>query len=591
MAKNKLQKTPKRKLTFQKFLFGLVVFLVLLFAFFIAQFAIYYNDRIYPGVKIAGIDMSKKTRGEAANLLKNTIIVPENIEVKAKEKVFDLSLGGIEFSYDFEKSVDNAFLVNKDRSFLYDFFEQLSPIQKETLVSLETNININKLDEYLQVISSQVATEPVLPSVSFDTGIAKIENGSPGETVDLLKFQNDLEENLANYELSPIFIQFISDNTVLTEKEIETVGKRAQNLIGKKIVLKNEFDIFNLTEKLYFPFLDGKGSYYEDLILNYLVKEVEPKVNREPQNAVFRFESGKVIEFKPAKNGLTINNSLLAKKIIEGLTFLETSEEKTSEITIPVETSAPEITTEKVNDLGIKELIGRGSSIFRGSIPGRIHNIGLASSKFNGVLIPPGGTLSFNDTVGDVSSLTGYKQAYIIKDGRTVLGDGGGLCQVSTTLFRGALNSGLPIFERRAHSYRVGYYEQDSGPGIDATVFSPTTDFKFKNDTPGHILIQTIYNPQNSTLVFELYGTKDGRTATITKPVVTSSTAPPEDLYIDDPTLPTGTVKQVDYKAWGAKVNFGYKVERGGEILIDQKFYSNYRPWQSVFMRGTGPTQ
>ena len=113
---------------------------------------------------------------------------------------------------------------------------------------------------------------------------------------------------------------------------------------------------------------------------------------------------------------------------------------------------------------------------------------------------------------------------------------------------------------------------------------------KFKNDTPGHILIQTIFDAKTSSLVFEIYGTSDGRNATITKPIVTSVLPPPEDLYVDDPNLPAGSVKQIDYKAWGAKVTFIYKVERNGENLIEKTFISNYHPWQAVFLRGTGPT-
>jgi vancomycin resistance protein YoaR len=241
--------------------------------------------------------------------------------------------------------------------------------------------------------------------------------------------------------------------------------------------------------------------------------------------------------------------------------------------------------------LGIKELIGRGSSRFAHSIVNRIYNIGLASSRFKGVLVAPDEIFSFNQVLGDVSALTGYKQAFVIKDGKTVLGDGGGVCQVSTTLFRAVLDAGLPIVERRAHSYRVGYYEQDSPPGIDATVFAPSTDLKFKNDTPGHLLIQPLYDAKAQTLVFEIYGTDDGRVATTTKPITTSVTAAPPDLYVDDPTLPAGTIKQIDFKAAGARVVFDYQVTRAGEEIYSNTFVSNYRPWQAVFLRGTGPAQ
>ena len=163
------------------------------------------------------------------------------------------------------------------------------------------------------------------------------------------------------------------------------------------------------------------------------------------------------------------------------------------------------------------------------------------------------------------------------------------MCQVSTTLFRAALDAGLPIVSRRAHSYRVTYYEQGTPPGLDATVSSPTTDFKIKNDTPNHILIQTLFDPTNATLAFEIYGTDDGREITLSEPVISSQSPPPEPHYQDDPTLPEGTVKQIDWAAWGAKVQFDYTVTRDGETLQDETFYSNYRPWQAKFLRGTGP--
>ena len=118
---------------------------------------------------------------------------------------------------------------------------------------------------------------------------------------------------------------------------------------------------------------------------------------------------------------------------------------------------------------------------------------------------------------------------------------------------------------------------------------SPHPDLKFQNDTPGHILIQPIIDLKNYSLIFEIYGTDDGRISEIGKPVITNQSAPAEDLYIDDPTLPAGTVKQIEHKAWGAKVTFTYKVTRNGEKLIDRTFISNYRPWQAVYLRGTGP--
>jgi vancomycin resistance protein YoaR len=168
------------------------------------------------------------------------------------------------------------------------------------------------------------------------------------------------------------------------------------------------------------------------------------------------------------------------------------------------------------------------------------------------------------------------------------LGDGGGVCQVSTTLFRAVLNAGLPITERQPHAYRVSYYEQDIGPGFDATVFLPSPDLKFKNNTPSYLLIQTKVDQVNKKLTFDIYGTSDGRKVEISPVRIWDKQPPPPDLYQDDPTLPAGTIKQVEHKSWGAKVAFDYKIVRGEEVLSEKTFYSVYRPWQAVYLRGTG---
>ena len=318
------------------------------------------------------------------------------------------------------------------------------------------------------------------------------------------------------------------------------------------------------------------------------VQSLKEKINIPSQDALFRFAGGKVISFKPSKNGLVVNEKELLKQIESSLLQIADGNGTTSAILVPVDTTYPVSSTTDVNTFGIKELIGRGYSQFGGSIPGRIHNVALAAAKLNGILIKPGETFSFNQTIGDISAATGYQSAYIIKDGRTVLGDGGGVCQVSSTLFRAALNAGLPIIERHEHSYRVHYYE-DGGfkAGLDATVFDPTNDLKIKNDTPAHILIQTATDTDNLTLTFELYGTADGRKSEILNHNVWGASPPPPDLYQDDPTLPKGVIKQVDFAAWGAKASFQYKVVRDGQTLIDQVFNSNYRPWQAVYLRGT----
>ena len=309
-----------------------------------------------------------------------------------------------------------------------------------------------------------------------------------------------------------------------------------------------------------------------------------------PEDALFQFENGKVVTFKTSKEGRRVEKEQTlqsVRNVINNVALGKINSTPHLVVNLTVENVGPKVTTANSNTFGIKELLGVGTSKFFHSIPGRIHNIELAASKINGHLVPPGETFSFNTTLGDVSAQTGFAPAYIIKEGKTVLGDGGGVCQVSTTLFRAVMKAGLPISERHAHAYRVGYYEQDSPPGLDATVFSPSVDFKFKNDTPSYLLIQSSVDTNNLTMKFEIYGTSDGRVGQFTKPIILSQIAPPPDLYQDDPTLQNGVVKQVDFAAWGAKVVFDYTVTRGEQEIFKQTYVSNYRPWQAIFLKGT----
>ncbi len=322
--------------------------------------------------------------------------------------------------------------------------------------------------------------------------------------------------------------------------------------------------------------------------LDVTIASLSTSINVPVENGLFQFSKGKVTAFKPSKAGRSVNEQLLRDVFSENVIKAITTGATHVPIAIPVDTIDPVVSTKQTNSFGIKERISVGYSEFPGSIPGRIHNVALAASKLNGVLISPGETFSFNKTVGDISAATGYQSAYIIKDGRTVMGDGGGVCQVSTTLFRAVLNAGLPIIERHEHSYRVHYYEDDgSKAGLDATVFNPTEDFRFVNDTGSYILIQSRTDTANLTLTIEFYGAADGRKAEILNHTVSGSIPPPAPLYQDDPTLAVGVTKQVDFAAWGAKAVFEYKVTKHGSVLIDQWFTSNYRPWQAVFLKGT----
>lgn len=392
------------------------------------------------------------------------------------------------------------------------------------------------------------------------------------EDVKLVFQYNQISKTIPASELS------LGYNSSLIAEQTYSIG-RSPNLLAN----------ISLVFQAYINGLDIPPSFkYNEENLLAALSPIFEEINTPAENAVFKFENGRVTAFKLSKNGQEVDIEELKSNIyLRIFPIIEGPKQEYVTLSIPVRVIEPEITSDKVNNLGIKELIGEGTSLFQHSIPNRIYNITLGSTRVNGSLIAPGEVFSIAEAIGDISSFTGYKQAYVIQNGKTILGDGGGVCQISTTLFRAILNAGLPITERHAHSYRVGYYEQDSPPGIDATVFVPSIDLKFKNDTKNYILIQTSIDPAIQKLTFSLYGTKDGRVSVVGKPVITSESAAPPPVYQDDPTLPKGELRQIDFAASGARVYFTRQVTKDGTEIINEKFSSVYQPWRAVYLRGT----
>lgn len=429
----------------------------------------------------------------------------------------------------------------------------------------------------------------------------KIENKIyPNVYIDDQNFGNKSKEEVINYyqkksadlnktSFTVIFkqesIATFSAQTLFLKYDGKTAAERSF-LIGRSSNFPSRYyqklvSLFNLQR------FDFKSQIeYDDSDLKDFLTSAEEKYNLPAKNALFKFEKGKVVDFRKETDGLKISSDEFLEefnKTVESLK-LNISNKK---VVLNSEVIRPEIKLSNINDYGIEEFIAEGKSDFTHSIPQRVHNLTLAASRFNGILIPKGKEFSFNETVGDISSLTGYQPAYIIKEGKTVLGDGGGVCQVSTTLFRAALNAGLPVVERNAHAYRVGYYENDSQPGFDATVYAPSVDLKIKNDTSAYILIETEIDSENNLLYFKLFGKKDSRRIEISLATVYDVVPPLEPKYQDDPTLKKGVVKQVDFPAWGSKAFFTYKVYFGDKLGVNDKFFSNYRPWQAVYLVGT----
>jgi len=312
-----------------------------------------------------------------------------------------------------------------------------------------------------------------------------------------------------------------------------------------------------------------------------LAQEVAGQVSRPPLDAQFRFDDASgtlvpIVESVPGR-GLDISTTV---ELIE-----EAASSDQRFVPLPLVPVRPGLATEDGPNLSINGLIGEGVTSFAGSSASRVQNIVVGASKFDGLLIAPDETFSFNHYLGEVTAEQGYEESIIIWGDTTRADVGGGLCQVSSTAFRAAFWAGLPVTERWPHAFRVSYYEPPIG--LDATIYSPQVDLKWVNDTGHHILIQTYVDRQNSTLTFRFYGTNAGRTVEMEGPFDDNPVPHGPAVYRDDPTLPKGQTKQIEWAKDGLDVTVYRVVKEDGVEVRRDTFFSRYRPWQAVYLVGT----
>jgi len=542
-----------------------------------------FSDKVIPYVTVSGIDVSGINSNDLEQVLQNTFVEnPSEITLKYDGDE-PLEISDLQIVYDYEWTANLAMGAGRSGNLLTQIRERIvfffEPLDIEPAISYDEDALVGMITLMDEKIKQEYVSARI---VLGKGGVPEFVAGTDGVSVDEERLSVLLIQAMKKPGKQIVEVPVKKDVASFSEERVSESLKLASSWLDKTMVLRHENFKKELSIEEILNLMGVADSFLNEMAFNELFLLLEDKVNREPRNAVFMFEDGGVVEFQSDLKGVGLDQEKFRVVLEKALVDLD------EEIILPVSLTEPEIKASEVNDLGIEELLGRGESLFSHSIPSRIFNVALAARRINYALIPPGEVFSFNREVGEISSSTGYRSAYVIKDGRTVLGDGGGTCQVSTTMFRAAMEAGLPIVQRKAHSYRVGYYEQDSGPGIDATVYAPTADLKFLNDTPGHILIQTVVDTRNVAMHIDIFGTSDGRVSSISEPKVWGQSPPPEALYEDDPTLPVGVIEQIDWAAWGAKTSFEYKVERDGEMIYEKTFYSNFRPWQAVYLRGIG---
>jgi len=564
----------------------LIAFIITIFPILLLFSPIIINyDKTGSNTFVINKDYSHLSRNQVYSRLDQDFSLPQELTLSANSQNFILNTSSFSAQIDKTKTASNLLY----RRLNDGVFTYIKYFFRRKDFSLTISYDQSALDGQIESITNQI-NKPFVPTeIELKNNNLIIHQGTLGLEADNSSLKENIISNLSNHKLTePISINTKSVGVLPDNLAIDQTKARAQKIIGKSLTLKTENNSVDIDDKTLISWLGFQNDFQKNKIEDYS-NNLSQSLKSDPVNAVFKFENGKVLDFEPSRNGLIPQTDQLVDLIINNLPKIIDSNDKLFSLNIPVVTVEPVVKTDDVNNLGIKDLLGTGTSTFKHSAATRNQNISKGASIVNRILVPPGETFSFIKNLGEVSLEAGYKKAYIIREGRTELDVGGGICQVSTTLFRAMLNAGLDITERKAHAYRVSYYEEDSKPGFDATVFIPNPDLKFVNDTGHYVLIQNTLDMENRRLTYEIYGTSDGRKSTIANYRQWGAQPAPPDVWIDDPTLPAGKTVQDEHSVPGLKTSFDWTVtDKDGNIVHQKTFTSNFVPWAAVYRRGTG---
>jgi len=573
----------KELITFERIKSTIYVLYFLLFISVVFHFS--YARRIIPGVKIGSVRVGGMTYLQAIKTLEeHEKTVSKELILKAEDREFIIKASDINLVYDWDASVSRAFEVGRTGNIFIDNKDKIAGFLRGLYIGAFYEYDDNLLASKFSLIKAETNIDAQNAGVGFDPN-GKLIITPPREGLKVIddSLHNGFASSFDKMDFQTKVLPTKKIKPKISEDHIKANMPMIEKILSNEITIKNGDKLWVVNKEQLLSFLELRNNNNIEFVLNEprfeaFSESVAQDADELPRGKVTSVNGERVLGFELIKDGKELDKKKFADAFRDAVFHFKPIVE------LPMKVITGPANKEKY---GILSLLGEGVSTYKGSGEGRIHNLLLAAERTDGVLVAPGAVYSMNAAIGDVSYETGYDFAYIIKEGRTVLGAGGGVCQTSTTLFRAVLDSGLPIITRHPHAYRVSYYEQNMPVGFDAAVFQPSWDFQFKNDTNNYVLVQTSFDKSQYSLTFRIYGTPDGREVEISEPVITNQTPPPPALYQDDSTLNKGVVRQVDFPAWGANVSFSRKVTRNNELLFEDIFNSRYQSWRAVYLVGT----
>jgi len=559
-------------------------------------FEVSYAGRIYPGIQMWDIDLGGLRPEEAAQALEVRLPYTNQAVITLRDGDRSWTVRPVELGIEFDADAvaQTAYQLGRTGSALDNWQTQAKLLWSGAQVGPVVRVDPLAARAYLEALSTPLLAAPRDASLRLE-GVSVVATSSVvGRRFKVEAVLPPLIE--AARTLAPADIPLVFETLPPAVADVTQAKVQLEAIVSAPITVMAEPSLpgpvgpwtLSRNDLASMTAIRREGSRIQvsldEARLRNFVAPIAPKIERPAVDARFVFDDKlkEIQVISPSVPGRALNIPATAARISQQAL---TGQRQVSLVVTTTQATYHDQLTAR--ELGVTELVGQGVTYFAGSSKERVKNIATAAARFHGIVIAPGETFSFNKYLGDVSLEQGFAEALIIYQGRTIKGVGGGVCQVSTTVFRGAYLAGYPIVTRWPHAYRVSWYEKGFGPGLDATVFAPEVDFRFTNDTPYHLLMETYTSPTYGTLTWKFYSTKDGRTVKVAGPLVTNVAPHGPDKYEEDSAFKPGQKEQVDWAVDGADVTVRRTVERNVQVVTDTVF-TRYQPWQSVFKVAPG---
>lgn len=501
---------------------GIIFVTIIIFSTIFALINI-NNTNIVSGVKINGIDVAGLSREEAKEKIDSIYNEKKQKDILLKYEDYDATINPelIDTKYDTDRAIEEAISIGKSGNIIVNNYNILFAIIGKKDIKVNIEINEDETKKTIESIGSNIPGAVVEPDYYIEEDKLIITKGKAGLKIDTDNLVEKIKENLKDINVNQEFI------------EIPVINKEPEQIN---------------------------------------IEKIHEEVYKEVQDAYYTKDP---FTIHPEVEGVDFNIEE-AEKILQ---------EDKEQYEIPLTITKPKVTTAQIGSEAFPNLLATYSTKYDGGNTDRTTNLRIACQKINDKVILPGETFSYNKALGERSAATGYKNAKVYENGQVVDGIGGGICQISSTLYNSVLMSNMEIVERRNHQFVTSY----TPAGRDATVVYGMTDFKFKNTRTYAVKIKA--SCSNGIATVSIYGIKEENEYTVSFSTKTISTIPYTIQYVDDNTLAAGTEKVKQAGANGV-ITETYIIKSLNGKVVSSKLLSKdtYNAMQRIILRGTKGT-